>query len=141
MSVDILIVEDHPTMRKAMRAVLEQEGHELRDAANGREALEAIAERKPDVVFLDLHMPGITGEQVLRTLKGDPQTNGIKVVIVTAVGEEGRAKVIELGADEYFSKPFSPIGLLETVARVVAAPASTSEAATQPQAGDDTRVQ
>lgn len=119
MSTDILIVEDHPTMRAAMRAVLEQEGYVLREAPDGPAALAHIAERAPDVMFLDLHMPGMTGEEVLAAVKQNPDTAGVKIVIVTAQGEEGRRKVLELGADAYFQKPYSPLGLLQAVGDVM----------------------
>ena len=66
---DILIVEDHPTMRAAMLAVLEQEGFTLREAGDGPTALGMISERAPDVMFLDLHMPGVTGEEVLSLIE------------------------------------------------------------------------
>ncbi|MEX0991395.1 MAG: response regulator [Actinomycetota bacterium] len=118
-STDILIVEDHPTMRAAMRAVLEQEGYELREAGDGPAALDQISLRIPDVMFLDLHMPGVTGEEVLRQVKGDPETAGVKVIVVTAQGEEGKRTVLELGADAYFQKPYSPLGLLQAVEDVL----------------------
>jgi len=116
-----MIVEDHPTMREAMRAVLEQSGFAIREAADGKSALAQVAERKPDVILLDLNIPGMSGEEILRTLKGDPQTSGIKVIIVTALGQDAEKKVRELGADEFFMKPFSPVGILQTVDRVLAA--------------------
>lgn len=116
---DILIVEDHPTMRAAMLAVLEQEGFILREAGDGPSAMSMVAERAPDVMFLDLHMPGVSGEEVLAQIKGDPKTAGIKVIVVTAQGEEGKRTVLSLGADAYFQKPYSPLGLLQAVEQVL----------------------
>jgi two-component system, OmpR family, phosphate regulon response regulator PhoB len=116
----ILIVEDHPTMREAMRMVLEHEGFAIREAADGAAALSMVRQQQPDLVFLDLNIPGTSGADVLRELKGDPETRGVRVIIVTATGEEGREQVISLGADEYFTKPFSPLALLRTVERVLA---------------------
>jgi len=124
---DILIVEDHPTMREAMRMVLEHEGFVIREAADGRTALATIRERPPDLVFLDLNIPGTSGADVLRELKGDPATAGVRVIIVTATGEEGRSYVLSLGADEYFTKPFSPLALLRTVERVLQSPESPAD--------------
>jgi CheY-like chemotaxis protein len=115
----ILIVEDHPTMREAMRMVLEHEGFAIREAADGAAALEMVRQQHPDLVFLDLNIPGTSGAEVLRQLKGDPQTAEVRVIIVTATGEEGRDQVLGLGADEYFTKPFSPLALLRTVDRVL----------------------
>lgn len=116
---DILIVEDHPTMREAMRLVLEHEGFVIREAADGPSALRLARERPPDLMFLDLNIPGASGADVLRELKAEPGTAGVRVIIVTATGEEGRDFVLSLGADEYFTKPFSPTALLRTVERVL----------------------
>jgi CheY-like chemotaxis protein len=116
---DILIVEDHPTMREAMRLVLEHEGFVIREAADGASALEMVREQRPDLMFLDLNIPGASGADVLQELKSDPATAAIRVIIVTATGEEGRDFVLALGADEYFTKPFSPTALLRTVERVL----------------------
>lgn len=116
---DIMIVEDHPTMREAMRMVLEHEGFEIREAGDGHAALAMVRERPPDLLFLDLNIPGTSGAEVLRVLKSDPDTADVRVIIVTATGEEGRDYVLSLGADEYFTKPFSPIALLRTVEKVL----------------------
>jgi CheY-like chemotaxis protein len=120
---DILIVEDHPTMREAMRMVLEHEGFVIREAADGAAALEMVRAQPPDLVFLDLNIPGMTGADVLQNLKQDPATASVRVNIVTATGEEERERVLSLGADEYFTKPFSPLALLRTVERVLSATA------------------
>ncbi len=116
---DILIVEDHPTMREAMRMVLEHEGFEIREASDGQIALDMARKRPPDLMFLDLNIPGASGAEVLQELKSDPDTADVRVIIVTAVGEEGREYVLSLGADEYFTKPFSPLALLRTVEKVL----------------------
>jgi CheY-like chemotaxis protein len=109
-------------MREAMRLVLEGEGFQISEAADGPSALEAIRQDVPDLVFLDLHIPGMTGADVLAAVKADPATAGVRVIVVTADGEEGREPAMAMGADEYFTKPFSPIMLLKTVERVLAAP-------------------
>jgi DNA-binding response OmpR family regulator len=119
----ILIVEDHPTMREAMRLVLEGEGFVIDEASDGETALSMIRSDPPDLVFLDLNIPGSSGADVLTVLKSDPATAGVRVIIVTATGEEGRERVIRLGADEYFTKPFSPLALLRTAEQVLARPA------------------
>jgi two-component system phosphate regulon response regulator PhoB len=115
----ILVVEDHPTMRDAMRLVLEVEGFTIEEASDGDTALEMVRADPPALVFLDLNIPGVSGTEVLRALKGDPKTAGVSIIIVTATGEEGRERVIQLGADEYFTKPFSPLALLGTAERVL----------------------
>ncbi len=116
-------------MRAAMRAILEQAGFDIREAPDGETAIELIGESVPDVVFLDLHMPGIEGAEVLSWIKEDPERARARVIIVTATGEEGRQKVIDLGADEYFVKPFSPLALLETVERVMGSEAGGASGA------------
>jgi two-component system, OmpR family, phosphate regulon response regulator PhoB len=116
----ILIVEDHPTMREAMRAVLEAEGFSIAEAADGQRALEMVRADPPDLVFLDMNIPGPSGAEVLAEVRSDPSTAGVRVIVVTADGEEGRERALSMGADEYFTKPFSPTSLLRTVARVLA---------------------
>lgn len=85
----ILIVEDHPTMRGALRLILESEGLDVEEASDGARALVAIRDAPPDVVFLDLNIPGTSGAQVLATIKGDPSTADVRVIVITAEGEEG----------------------------------------------------
>jgi DNA-binding response OmpR family regulator len=115
----ILVVEDHPTMRDAMRMVLEGEGFAIDEASDGDAALDAIRRDPPDLVFLDLNIPGTSGPEVLTSLRGDPRTSGVRVIVVTATGEEGRREAMALGADGYFTKPFAPDALLTTVAGVL----------------------
>lgn len=119
MSARILIVEDHPTMREAMRLVLEGEGFEIEEASDGDQALASVQDSRPDLVLLDMGIPGTAGPDVLAAVKGDPATAEIGVIVVTATGEEGRAAALERGADHYFTKPFSPIALLNAVEQVL----------------------
>jgi CheY-like chemotaxis protein len=116
---NVLIVEDHPTMRDAMRLVLEEDGHQVEEAVDGENGIALVREHPPDVVLLDLNIPVVSGSEVLEALKSDPTTAGVLVVIVTATGEEGRKRAIALGADDYITKPFSPLALLRTVERVL----------------------
>ena len=119
MSARILIVEDHPTMREAMRLVLEGEGFDIEEASDGEQALAALQEGRPDLVLLDMSIPGISGTDVLAAVKSDPATAEVRVIVVTARGEEGRASAMAGGADHYFTKPFSPIALLDAVEEVL----------------------
>ena len=109
-------------MREAMRLVLEGEGFDIDEASDGPGALARVRRDPPDLVFLDMNIPGSSGAEVLSSIKADPATSGVRVIIVTADGEEGRERAIGLGADEYFTKPFSPITLLQTVERVLSGP-------------------
>lgn len=108
----VLVVEDHPTMRGALRAILEGEGYHVREAVDGRAALELVATDPPDLVVLDLNIPVVSGEDVLRALHADPTTADLPVVVVTAEGEEGRASALRAGAAGYVTKPFAPAALL-----------------------------
>jgi CheY-like chemotaxis protein len=118
-SARILIVEDHPTMREAMRLVLEGEGFDIDEASDGAQALASVQEDRPDLVLLDMSIPGVSGPEVLAAVKNDPATNEVRVIVVTATGEEGRAAAMASGADHYFTKPFSPIALLNAVEEVL----------------------
>jgi len=115
MTQRILIVEDHPTMREALRLVLEREDLDIVEAGDGNAALALARSEPPDLVLLDLHIPGMPGEEVLTKLKADPTTSHARVIVVTATGEEGRARALAVGADAYFTKPFSPTALLRAV--------------------------
>jgi CheY-like chemotaxis protein len=115
MTARILLVEDHATMREAMRMVLEGEGLSIREAADAGTALESVRREPPELVVLDLNIPGGPGLDVLETMKRDPATERIPVIVVTAEGEEGRAGAIRRGAVEYLTKPFSPRVLLQAV--------------------------
>ena len=119
MSARILIVEDHPTMREAMRLVLEGEGFDIDEASDGDQALAAVESERPDLVLLDMSIPGISGPDVLAAVKKDPGSSKVRVIVVTATGEEGRAAAMAGGADHYFTKPFSPIALLQAVEQVL----------------------
>jgi CheY-like chemotaxis protein len=118
----VLIVEDHPTMREAVRLMLEPEGLIVFEATDGLAAIEAVRRDAPQVVLLDLGIPGLSGTEVLRHLKGDPATAAIPVIVLTATGEEAKQEVLALGATAFFMKPFSPAALLRTVASALGEP-------------------
>lgn len=117
----ILLVEDHPTMREATKMILEVEGHVVDEAADGHAALARLHDARYDLVLLDLNIPGLPGPDLLAAIRADAAISGVHVIVVTATGEEGRASALRLGADGYFTKPFGPTELLQTVARVLAA--------------------
>lgn len=106
-------------MRGAMRLVLEEGGYRIEEASGGDEALRIVRADPPDLVFLDLHMPGMSGAEILGAVRAEPSAAGTCVIVVTADGEEGREKALALGADAYFTKPFSPAVLLKTAAEVL----------------------
>lgn len=122
----VLVVDDDLTVRDVVRRYLELAGHQVALADNGEDALRWAAEHKPDLVVLDLMLPGIDGLEVCRRLR---QTSAVPVVMLTALGEEeNRIAGLQLGADDYVTKPFSPRELALRVSSVLrrtgAAPAS-----------------
>ena len=111
----VLIVDDEPTIVEVVARYLERAGYRTQTAANGEQALEAAARERPDLVVLDLMMPGIDGLRVMRRLR-DQASEPVGVILLTARGEESdRVTGLRLGADDYVVKPFSPV---ELVARV-----------------------
>lgn len=112
----VMIVDDDPLIRDVVRTVLEDASYEIVEAADGAGALEAAARRRPDVVLLDIMMPGMDGYAVCRALRRDPALRGAIVVMLTAKSSpEGREQGLAAGADAYFTKPFSPLDLLRAI--------------------------
>lgn len=116
----VLIVEDEPEIADLIRFHAERDGFDARVARSGREALEAVADRTPDVVSLDIMLPDLDGLEVCRRLKRNPSTAGLPIVIVSAKGEEAEVVAgLELGADDYVTKPFSPRVLIARLRAVL----------------------
>ncbi len=112
----VLIVDDDPLIRDLVRAVLEDASYDLDEASSGEEALRVASRRPPDVVLLDVMMPGLDGFQVAERMKKDDRLHDAVVVMLTAKNApEDRARGLEAGADVYFTKPFSPLELLTTI--------------------------
>lgn len=104
----LLVVDDEDDIRELLRFHLAREGYQVTPCASGEEALRAVAREKPDLVLLDLMLPGVDGLDVCRSLKKSPDTAGIPILMVTAKGEESDIVAgLELGADDYIAKPFS----------------------------------
>jgi two-component system phosphate regulon response regulator PhoB len=105
----ILVIEDEPDIAEVLRFNLEKAGFQVDEERRGDRALEAIQRTRPDLVVLDLMLPGLDGLEVTRLLKRDPATAKLPLVMLTAKGEElDRIVGLELGADDYIPKPFSP---------------------------------
>ena len=116
----VLIVDDDPLIRNVVRAVLEDGSYDLEEAASGEEALRAASLRPPDVVLLDVMMPGLDGFEVAVRIKKDARLKEAVVVMLTAKdAPEDRRRGMEAGADAYFTKPFSPLELLSTLSGVL----------------------
>jgi len=112
----VLIVEDEADIRELMRYNLEREGFAVEEAADGAQALERIRRRLPDLMVLDLMLPGVPGLEICRQIRASHDTAHLPILIVTAKGTEvDKVLGLEMGADDYVVKPFSP---RELVARI-----------------------
>ncbi|MDY6988485.1 MAG: response regulator [Thermodesulfobacteriota bacterium] len=113
----ILIVDDEEKVRKLVEVTLSVGQFEILHASTGEEALKIARENKPDIVLLDIMMPGeLDGFEVCRLLKEDPETRHIYVIMLTAKGQQGdKEKGVACGSDDYFVKPFSPVELMDKI--------------------------
>lgn len=124
MPLDVLIVDDSAVMRTMISRVLHLCGvplGEVRQAADGAEALRAIAERPVDLVLLDVNMPVLDGEQTLRRLRADPATASLPVVVVSTEGSETRVQALVALDVAFVHKPFAPEDLRATILRITGA--------------------
>jgi len=114
----ILIADDSRPIRMLIRRALSIEQHEILEAEDGDAALESLIRERPDVVILDVIMPGLSGIDVCRAIRADPELAGTGVIFLT--GDIMSDQLREAGADRIFAKPFSPHGLLAAVAELAA---------------------
>ena len=128
----ILIVEDEADIADLVKYHLEREGLVARTVADGKQALELIVRDHPDLIILDLMLPGMDGLEMCRRLRGQSATQRIPIIMLTARAEEvDRIVGLEIGADDYVAKPFSPrelVARVKAVLRRAAAPVGPSEA-------------
>ncbi|GIW07211.1 MAG: hypothetical protein KatS3mg060_2016 [Dehalococcoidia bacterium] len=116
MSKTILLADDEELIRLLVRTTIESEEYRFLEARDGEEAIEIIRREHPDLVLLDVGMPRRNGFEVVEAIKHDPATKDTIVVMLTAHGREAdRLHGLDLGADHYFTKPFSPLDLLRTI--------------------------
>jgi two-component system phosphate regulon response regulator PhoB len=116
MAVEVLVVEDEPDIRNLIVHHLSREGFRCRAAGSGADALARVRGAPPDLVVLDLMLPGMDGLEVCRRLRAEPATAAVPIIMLTAKADEvDRVVGLEMGADDYVVKPFSP---KELVARV-----------------------
>jgi DNA-binding response OmpR family regulator len=112
----VLIIEDEKLIIVSTQMVLEAAGFRVESAMNGEDGIARARDAKPDLILLDIMMPGIDGWETLTRLKRDPATSGIPVIIFTArEHSRGHQKSAEMGAADYFRKPFEPDELIELV--------------------------
>ncbi len=119
-SKNILVVEDDSDIRELISFNLSNQGHQVFEANNGELGIEKARKKLPDLILLDLMLPGIHGLDVCRIIKADQETKDIPIIMVTAMGqEEDIVKGLETGADDYITKPFSIKVLLARVSAVL----------------------
>ncbi|MBP2306604.1 response regulator [Azospirillum melinis] len=110
----VLVVDDEPPIRRFLRTSLTAQGYDIVEAEDGTKALEEVRRRSPDLLVLDLGLPGIDGLEVIRRLRGSGATLPI-IVLSSRVDEAGKVEALDLGADDYVTKPF---GVEELLARI-----------------------
>ena len=114
----ILVVEDEPAIREMLRFALTRAEFRVAEAGSAQDARLQIAEQRPDLIHMDWKMPGVTGVELTRELKGAAQTRDVPIIMVTArAEEEDRVRGLNIGCDDYVSKPFS---FPELIARIQA---------------------
>jgi DNA-binding NarL/FixJ family response regulator len=111
----ILVVDDTPANIKLLDAILAPRGYTVVPAGSGAEALTQVAASPPDLILLDIVMPGMDGYEVCRRLRDNPATSVLPVVMITASGEQEKIKAIEAGADDFVPKPFNQAELLARI--------------------------
>ena len=108
----LLIVDDEPQVRKLLETLLQHEGYQTLSASSGEEALQLVAQQPPDLILLDVMMPGMDGYEVASQLKGDDTTAGIPIIMLSALSEQSaRVSGLEAGAEEFISKPVERVEL------------------------------
>ena len=116
----VLVVDDDRPMRALCRASLEEAGFRVLEAADGEQALASVHDDQPDLILLDIMMPGISGWEVTSALLADRATDRIPIIFMTARGElADRVRAFDLGAQDYVTKPFDPHALAKTVAKTL----------------------
>jgi CheY-like chemotaxis protein len=117
----ILIIDDNATNLKLVAYLMKANGYVVDTALDAESAIEAIRQRHPDVILMDIQLPGIDGLELTRRLKADPATRDIVIVAVTAYAMKGdQAKALAAGCNDYIAKPIDTRTLPETIARHLA---------------------
>ena len=112
----ILVIEDHEENRRLLRDLLTSFGYELSEAVTGEDGLVAAEANPPDLILMDIQLPGIDGYEVTRRIKANPALRHIPVIAVTSYALSGDdVKALEAGCDAYVTKPFDPAELLEKI--------------------------
>ena len=116
MTKRILVVEDHEDNRQILRDLLGNAGYQMMEAETGEAGLAAAAAERPDLILMDIQLPGLDGYEATRRLKADPALRSIPIIVVTSYAQSGDyAKARAAGCDAYVTKPFSPRQLLAKI--------------------------
>lgn len=116
----ILIVDDEPHIRRLLATRLQTEGYDVEEAGDGEEGLRKLPDFRPDLVLLDLMMPGANGLEVLSRIRADPGRGTLPVIILTAKGQDSdRDLALAGGASDFVTKPFSPMKLLTRIREIL----------------------
>ena len=116
MATTVLLCDDEEVLRSLVRATLDDDGYSILEARDGDESLELARSVRPDLIVLDMMMPGRSGLDVLQELRKDPELENTPVVMLTARARQSdRDAAVAAGADRYLSKPFSPLELISVV--------------------------
>jgi two-component system, OmpR family, alkaline phosphatase synthesis response regulator PhoP len=133
----VLVVEDEEDIRELVSYNLLKEGYQVAGVASGEDALKAVESKTPDLILLDIMLPGIDGLTICRKLKADPRFAAIPIIMLTAKGEEPDIVAgLNMGADDYVTKPFSPKVLLARIQAVLRRAEAEREATTDEQESD-----
>jgi CheY-like chemotaxis protein len=117
----VLLCDDEEVLRQLVRATLDNGDYSIVEATDGDESLDLARRLQPDLIVLDMMMPGRSGLEVLRELRADPETAATPVIMLTARARESdRNEAASAGADRYLAKPFSPLELISVVEELVA---------------------
>jgi len=116
----ILIIEDDPSFSRAINHIVEKEGYDVSTASNGMTGLRMVRENPPDLLILDVMLPGLDGFEICSQLRSDPPTAELPIIMLSAKGQEtDRETGLKVGASEYLTKPVNRELLLETISRLL----------------------
>ncbi|XGA78702.1 response regulator [Halomonas sp. CH40] len=122
---NILVVDDEPNIVLSLEFLMEQAGYKVTTAEDGEQALACVESTTPDLILLDISLPGISGFDVLEQLRAQATTERLPIIMLTAHGREvEREKGMAMGADDYITKPFSTQALVEKVRQLIGEEAS-----------------
>ena len=122
--IKVLVIEDDEYSRDALAHLLDAEGYDAQSAHDGEAGLEKAKETNPDVIVLDLNLPGIDGRQVIKRIRGDQSLASIPILVVTGDDDKAAQAAVDIGADGYLTKPVEFDRLISAITNIQASPVS-----------------